>query len=219
MAARDNPDIRPAPRLYLAATVTDDAVTLGRTLAELAKEAGVAAVLLRNATADTKAIKTLIAAVQAAGAAVLIDGDAGLAQTLGADGVHVTGTASLKGALDLLKPNGIVGVGGLKSRHNAMTAGESLADYMLFGEPDSNAVRPSTEAIIERVAWWAELFEPPCVAYAATIDEARNFATAGADFVLVADLVWNDPRGARTALMDADAAIRQNASETGSSQS
>jgi thiamine-phosphate pyrophosphorylase len=217
MAARDTPDIRPAPRLYLAATVTGDAAALGRTLAEMAKDADVAAVLLRDATTNTKAIKTLIAAVQAAGAALLIDGDAGLAQTLGADGVHVTGTASLKGALDLLKPNGIVGVGGLKSRHNAMTAGESLADYMLFGEPDSNAVRPSTEAIVERVAWWAELFEPPCVAYAATTEEARNFATAGADFVLVDNLVWDDQRGARAALMDVNAAIRQDAPQTPSS--
>jgi thiamine-phosphate pyrophosphorylase len=217
MAARGTPDIRPAPRLYLAAAITGDAAALGRTLAELAKDADVAAVLLRNATADTKAIKTLIAAVQAAGAALLIDGDSRLAQSLGADGVHVTGTASLKAALDLLKPNGIVGVGGLKSRHNAMIAGESLADYMLFGEPDANAVRPSTEAIVERVAWWAELFEPPCVAYAATMDEARNFATAGADFVLVDNLVWDDQRGAKAALMDVNAAIRQDVPQTPSS--
>jgi thiamine-phosphate pyrophosphorylase len=97
-----------------------------------------------------------------------------------------------------------------------MVAGES-ADYVLFGEPDAAEESPSTEAIAERVAWWAEVFEPPCVVYAATIEDARNFATAGADFVLVDNLVWDDKRGARAALMDVYAAIRQDAPQTSSS--
>jgi thiamine-phosphate pyrophosphorylase len=65
------------------------------------------------------------------------------------------------------------------------------------------------DAIAERLQWWAELFEPPCVGYAATLDEARLFAAAGADFVLVDDLVWSDSRGAAAALMDIANAIRQ----------
>jgi thiamine-phosphate pyrophosphorylase len=36
-----------------------------------------------------------------------------------------------------------------------------------------------------------------------------EFARAGADFVLVGDLVWTDPRGAEAALADAGQAIRQ----------
>ena len=55
-----------------------------------------------------------------------------------------------------------------------MVAGEAGADYVLFGEPDSEGDRPATEAILERVAWWAELFEPPCVAYAATLEEVAH---------------------------------------------
>jgi thiamine-phosphate pyrophosphorylase len=90
-----------------------------------------------------------------------------------------------------------------------MVAGEAGADYVLFGEPDAEGKRPSVEAICERLQWWAELFEPPCVGFAATLAEAEAFATAGADFVLVGDLVWSDPRGARAALLDAAQAIRQ----------
>ena len=80
---------------------------------------------------------------------------------------------------------------------------------MLFGEPDANGQRPSTEAIAERLQWWDELFEPPCVGFAASREEAGEFAAAGADFVLVGDFIWADPRGAEAALTDVEQAIRQ----------
>jgi thiamine-phosphate pyrophosphorylase len=64
-------------------------------------------------------------------------------------------------------------------------------------------------AIFERLAWWAELFEPPCVGYAATGEEARDFVAAGADFILVGDMIWADSRGPATALADVGQAIRQ----------
>ena len=90
-----------------------------------------------------------------------------------------------------------------------MTAAEAGADYVLFGEPDANGRRPSIEAIAERLQWWAELFEPPCVGFAASREEAREFAAAGADFVLVGDFIWADPRGAAAALADVEQVIRQ----------
>src|SRR5712672_741882 len=50
----------------------------------------------------------------------------------------------------------------------------------------------------------------------ATRDEASEFAAAGADFVLVGDFVWADPRGAEAALVDVEQAIRQaHAAATG----
>ncbi len=65
------------------------------------------------------------------------------------------------------------------------------------------------EAIAERLQWWDELFEPPCVGFAASREEAAEFAAAGADFVLVGDFIWADPRGAKAALIEADTAIKQ----------
>jgi thiamine-phosphate pyrophosphorylase len=97
----------------------------------------------------------------------------------------------------------------LETRHDSMAAGELGADYVLFGEPDAKGQRPSAEAIAERLQWWAELFEPPCVGFAASREEAYEFAAAGADFVLVGDFIWADPRGAAAALADAGRAIRQ----------
>ncbi len=90
-----------------------------------------------------------------------------------------------------------------------MTAGEAGADYVLFGEPDALGERPSADAIVERLQWWAELFEPPCVGFAASSDEAYAFAAAGADFVLLGDYIWTDPRGAAAALAEAGQAIKQ----------
>jgi thiamine-phosphate pyrophosphorylase len=222
MAAKKPAPPRPVPRLYLATPVVDDPGALVADLPGLLADTDVAAVLLRLKPSDprgmTSRIKALAPAVQDSGAALLIDGNVDLVARAGADGAHLTGIDALQEALPTLKPDRIAGVGGLSTRHDSMTAGEAGADYVLFGEPDSHGQRPSADAIAERLQWWAELFEPPCVGFAATFDEAREFAAAGADFVLVGDLIWNDPRGAAAALMDAQQAIRQGHAMSGASR-
>jgi thiamine-phosphate pyrophosphorylase len=120
----------------------------------------------------------------------------------------------MEDALPTLKPDRIMGVGGLSTRHDSMAAGELGADYVLFGEPDARGQRPSVEAIAERLQWWAELFVPPCVGFAGSREEAYEFAAAGADFVLVGDFIWADPRGAAAALVEVEQAIRQAHAES-----
>jgi thiamine-phosphate pyrophosphorylase len=93
-----------------------------------------------------------------------------------------------------------------------MRAGEAGADYVMFGEPDASGHRPSFAAVAERIAWWAEVFEVPCVGYAQTLDEVDAIARARAEFVAVGDLVFADPRGPAAAL--ADVAARLAATET-----
>ena len=204
---------RPAPRLYLATPVVDDPSSLLANLPGLLAEADVAAVLLRLKTTDQRTmisrIKTLAPVIQDRGAALLLDGHVELVARAGADGAHLTGIEAMEDALPTLKPDRIAGVGGLTTRHDSMAAGEAGADYVLFGEPDASGQRPSVEAIAERLQWWAELFEPPCVGFAASRQEIGEFAAAGADFVLVGDFIWADPRGAAAALLDAEQAIRQ----------
>jgi thiamine-phosphate pyrophosphorylase len=73
----------------------------------------------------------------------------------------------------------------------------------MLGEPDSGGRRPSGPAIVERVAWWSELFEIPCVAYAERFEEMGELCTAGADFIAVGDAAFADPRGCALALADA----------------
>lgn len=208
-----SPPPRPAPRLYLATPVVDDPTSLLAQLPALLAAADVAAVLVRLKETDQRTmisrIKALVPVVQNAGAALLVDGHPEIVARGGADGAHLAGIAALEEAMPSLKPDRIAGVGGLETRHESMNAGEMGADYVLFGEPDEKGQRPSAQAIAERLDWWAELFEPPCVGFADTFEEAHDFAASGADFVLVGDLVWADPRGPEAALIEADAAIKK----------
>jgi thiamine-phosphate pyrophosphorylase len=202
------------PRLYLATPLVDDPASLVTSLPGVLAGADVAAVLVRLGDSDPRSqigrAKSLAPAIQNAGAALLLDGHADLVARAGADGAHLNGIAALEEALPSLKPDRIAGVGGLASRHDSMSAGELGADYVLFGEADAHGRRPSLEAIAERVEWWAELFEPPCVAYAAGRDEAYELTLAGADFVLLGDAVWTDQRGAAAVLAEIGQSIRQS---------
>jgi len=208
-----SPPPRPAPRLYLATPDVDDPASLLAQLPELLAAVDVAAVLVRLKETDQRTmisrIKALAPVVQNAGAALLVDGHAEIVARGGADGAHLASLAALEEAMPSLKPDRIAGVGGLATRHESMNAGEMGADYVLFGEPDPKGQRPSSQAIAERLDWWAELFEPPCVGFATSFEEAHDFAASGADFVLVGDLIWADPRGPKAALIEADAAIKK----------
>jgi len=209
---------RPAPRLYLATPVVDDPAELAASLASALAAADVAAVLLRLRPVDQRTMitraKALAPVIQAGGAAALLDGQSldghvELVARSGADGAHLTGIAAMEDALPSLKPERIIGVGGLATRHDSMAAGEAGADYVLFGERDAKGQRPSIEAIAERLQWWAELFEPPCIGFAESREEAGEFVAAGADFVLVGDFIWADPRGPAAALSEVEQTMQQ----------
>jgi thiamine-phosphate pyrophosphorylase len=190
-------DPRPAPRLYLITPRLADTSDFAAPLAAALEAADVAAVLLRLAEADEgtliKRAKALAESVQQRGVALLIDGRPGLVARARADGAHVTGIAAFSEAIDALKPDWIVGCGGLATRHDAMLAAEQGADYVMFGEPDEHGARPAFAAIEERVAWWAEVFEAPCVGYAASRAEIAPLAKAGADFIALGDWLWAEP--------------------------
>src|SRR3981081_3930347 len=204
---------RPAPRLYLATPDVDDPSSLLASLPGLLAKADIAAVLLRLKPTDQRTMISRVTApapaTQRRRAALLLDGHVELVARAGADGAHLTGIEAMQEALPTLKPDRIAGVGGLSTRHDSMIAGEASADYVLFGEPDARGQRPSADAVADSLQWWGGLFEPPCVGFAASRQEAFEFAAAGADFVLVGDCIWNDSRGPAAALLDAEQAIRQ----------
>jgi thiamine-phosphate pyrophosphorylase len=216
MASRGKPaePRRAVARLYLM--TPQDPSGLADLLAEALCAADIAAVLLRLPDADEHRqihhIEALAPAVQDKGAALLLDGHPHLAARAGADGAHLGGADTLKAALSTLKPERIAGCGGLASRHDAMAAAEAGADYVMFGEPGMTGERPSLNAISERVAWWAELFEIPCVGFAASLDEVEPLAGAGADFIAIGDCVFTDRRGLSVAV--AEAARRLEIAET-----
>jgi thiamine-phosphate pyrophosphorylase len=189
---------RPAPRLYLITPPVADAAAINVELSAALEAADVAAVLLRLADGDERGlinqVKALTATVQNKDAALLLENNAALVARGGADGSHLTSIDEFTGALAQLKPERIAGVSGLATRHDAMSAAESGADYLMFGGPDIDLA-----ATVERVHWAAELFELPCVAYANSAAEIAPLIAAGADFIAL-DFVWRDQRGAAVAL-------------------
>lgn len=189
---------RAAARLYLVTRPVGDAAACAAALAEALREADAAAVLLRLPADDERTLikraKTVAPPVQGKGAALLLDGHAEIVARAGADGAHLTGIETFNAALSALKPQRIAGCGGLETRHDAMLAAEAGADYIMFGEPDADGHRPAFEAVLERVSWWAEVFEVPCVGFAGSLDEVAALAQAGAEFIAIDDGIWQDGR-------------------------
>ena len=204
MAQRQD-HVRPRPRFYLVTPAIADPAAAVALLGPALAAGDIAAVLLRLAAADERTlinrIKALAPTVQDRGAALLLDGQPELVSRAGADGAHLTGIDALKEAIGGLKPDRIAGAGGLATRHDAMLAADAGADYVMFGEATPQGHQPSFEAIVERVLWWTEVFEIPCVAYAANRDEVGRLAAA--EFVALGDFVFSDPRGPAAAVADA----------------
>src|SRR5512144_3125954 len=157
----------------------------------LLASAPVAAVLIApdGAPLDAAHTKPIVDLVQARGVAALIEADAALARILRADGVHLPWSKDVVGrygtAREILGGRFIVGADAGRFRDDAMTLGEAGADYVGFGIPGHVEDRQTArERQLELVAWWAEIFEPPCVAFdVETIEDAARLVGAGADFV------------------------------------
>lgn len=193
MVRTNSAPARPQPRLYLLTPPLDgaDRDAILKAIRAAGKAADVAAILLRPGTAKAADLAPLVEAAHAIGAACLIETDVALADALGADGAHLDSADALKAALPALRPHGIAGTGGLRTKHEAMSAGELGADYVMFGEPDAAGRRPAFDATLERTDWWAQLFEPPCVAFAASLEEVEALSEAGADFIALDILAFD----------------------------
>ncbi len=201
----------PSPGLYLVTPVLTEAESFLPALREALANAEVASLLLRmgplDGAAAARLVRDIVEPTQATGAALIVDGAPELVLEAGADGAHVEGVgAPLTDAIKRLSPRYIVGAGALATRDEAMTAGEAGADYVLFGD-DAAPLDPP--ALLERVNWWAEIFNTPCVAFARSLEEVGPLVAAGADFVMLGDCVWSDPRGPAAAILHARRVIAE----------
>ncbi len=133
--------------------------------------------------------RPLVELAQKKDIAALIEGDAQLARTLRADGVHLPWSKDIAAryaeAREILGTRYIVGVDVGRSRHDAMGLAEDGADYIAFGIPPHVEDRASAaERRLELIFWWSEIFEVPCVAFDVdSVEDATALAAAGADFV------------------------------------
>lgn len=188
----DRLDVQTA--LYLVVNVNADndldaqTERLGKALDELP----IAALLIAapdNKTYDKDALKSVIKNVQSQNIAALVSNDPKLAKEVGADGVHMHWRAAIAADYEAARALGggamMIGAEAGKSRHDAMVLAETNADYVAFGVPATLKDQETARARqIELVAWWAEMFEIPVVAFdIATPEQAASLKTAGADFI------------------------------------
>lgn len=212
---------RVPPDLYLLTPLLDDVEAFLPALRGACAAAPVMAVLILLAPADERTllrrVKVLAAEVESHGAAAIVadpGGEVDLAALVtrgGADGGHADDPERLQDLCERLKDGRNIGAGGLRSKHDAMVAGELGVDYVLFGEPGPDGRVPPISLVVERAAWWAEIFQNPCVAYAPTLEAVTVLAATGAEFVALGEAVWTHPEGPAAAMTAARKALRRRA--------
>jgi len=206
-------------RLFLITPRVVDAATLAPALEAALAAGDVASLLIApdvTPDADLQAIaETLVPIAQTHDVAALVLGDSRVMGRVRADGIHIeAGTTALKDAIETLRPKSIVGAGNLRARHEAMEAGEAGADYIFFGLLDLEEGDEPHRKTIDLGAWWAEVFEPPCVLLAGrSMASVEACARTGADFVAVRAAVWEHPDGPAAAIREANAILDRVAAE------
>lgn len=200
-----------SPRLYLMLPAGVTAQAIPALLAPVLAAGDIACLLAPTEGLDEPSALALIGACQKACASsqtATLAMDPRLAKKADCDGAHVSVRSGepepiVKAAAKALKPDYILGVGGLRNRDASMTAGELDVDYVMFGEPAPDGFLAPLEQTLERVAWWAEIFNVPCVAYAPSLDDIHPLCAAGAEFIALREAVWSHPKGAATAIAEA----------------
>lgn len=203
-------DAKPRCRLYLQVPAPLTA-KLEAQLNQALANSGAACVLLCDdgQPIDEAIADRIIDLVQGAGVACLIENNIALAESLGADGVHIPADAHLyKSARELLGESANIGVGCGFDRHEAMRLAEMGANYVAFG-PDQPGDPDAFDQCAELMAWWSEILVVPCIAWNIDVPkQAGRLARAGADFVAPSRTVWpEDP--AASIFTDIDNAMRR----------
>ncbi len=135
--------------------------------------------------------------------AFIVNDSIALAKRLGADGVHLgqddmAREGGVKEARKRLGNEAQIGVTCHGSKHLALEAGETGADYVAFGAfypTETKQVDHHAEPVV--LTWWQSLFEFPCVAIGGiTPENVGDLVRAGADFIAVCGAVWNGDEAA-----------------------
>lgn len=198
------------PRLFLVTPPAFDTADLAARLKQAFAGGDIACVLIYMPGASTKDVQAasavLVPVIQEGGAAAIVYRDTQAAGRSGADGVHVdTSLDDLKLAVESFQPERIVGTGGTKLKHDAMEWAETGVDYLFFGKLDLAEKETAHDKTLTGAAWWAELFETPCVAMAGnSLDTLGDVAATGADFVALKDAVWLSDADPASVVADAN---------------
>jgi thiamine-phosphate pyrophosphorylase len=173
----------------------------------------VASLILPRNGLDDAAFQALaekvVPAAQAAGAALIVEGDTRIAGRVRADGIHIeSGKADLAEAVERFQDKMAVGAGGAKTRDEALELGEERPDNIFFCRFGYDTQAEPHPRNINLGRWWAEMIEIPCIVMAGS-DLASTAAVAetGAEFVALSTAVYGDGIDPREAVARANALL------------
>ena len=205
-------------RLYLITppALPDPAGFAAGPLADALDAGDVGALQIRLKDLDEDALRRAIDAIrpaaQARGVAVILNDRADLAVQTGCDGAHLgQADGDHAAARRILGAERMLGITCHASRHLAMEAGETGADYVAFGAFFPTGTKETVHrAEPEILEWWSEMFELPCVAIGGiTAANCAPLVRAGADFLAVVGAVWNHPEGPAAGVQAMNRAIAE----------
>lgn len=203
-------EVKHCCRLYFQVPMPAPA-TLAAQLAHAMASTDAACVLLcrEESAFDEVQASSLIDLAQARGLACLVEQDAGLAERLGADGVHIAADATVYAeSRKRLGDSASIGAGCGVSRHDAMRLAELGADYVAFGGPEGTI--DAIDRYAELISWWSEIFVVPCVAWNVdNAQQAARLASLGADFIAPSKRIWRADDPAKL-IAEIDSAVRQS---------
>lgn len=209
-------------QLYLISPpVIENLAEYLKLLEEIANTGAVASFQLRLKNIENRDIaklgKPIFELLQAAGVACIMNDHARLARDTHADGVHLgQSDGTIAEARSVLSKDAIIGVTCHASRHLAMQAAEKGADYVAFGAFfDTPTKATEHRADLDKLNWWQQMMEIPCVAIGGiNAQNALPIIKAGADFIAVSSCVWNNPKGAKAAVLELNEILEEHNSQT-----
>ena len=215
------PPPEPFARLCLVTPAGLDPEAFAPVLDEVLKAGDVATLFIASETSSAAELQriaeALVPVAQANGVAVVVPNDTRLFGRSGADGLHVdTGLADLKDAMETLKPDHIVGAGGVTTRHDAMLAAEADCDYIFFGRFDGDTTDEIFDKAFDLASWWSAVFEIPAVVMGGrAIASVEAAVDARVEFVALRSAIWDHPAGPVAAVTEATQLIAARQAEVG----
>lgn len=150
---------------------------------------------------------------QEAGVAVIVERDTRVAGRVHADGVHLEASVEeIAGDIERLQNRMMVGVGGIKTRDDALDLGELRPDYVFFGRFGYDNKPEPHARNLSLGRWWAEVIEIPCIVMAGSdIGSVVEVAATGAEFVALSAAVFAEETDPRAAIVQANALLDEHA--------
>lgn len=194
MAKNPEPELY-RTRVFLITPADYETETLAPLLDKVLSAGDVASLLILPPATDSyqKAAERLVPIAQKHDVAVLLHNDSQLMGRAQADGLHLDG--ALDAIVETVKAHtgrNIMGVGNIKTRHDAMVLGEGPVDYLFFGRLDGDTAPKIFPKAFKLAEWWASLMSVPAVVMGGNaLDSVTEAGDAGIDFLALRDIIWN----------------------------